>query len=77
MGKLERSEVALRVRLFFSEEKNNQLIFLNQQAMQMEWHSFKYSSFETPFHLHRLLIQKEKVLFPTALFYLSIKPQSK
>jgi len=63
--------------LFFSEEKNNQLIFLNQQAMQMEWHSLLYSSFETPFHLHRLLIQKEKVLFPNVLFNQPVKPQSK
>jgi len=73
---LERCEIILRVMLFFSEEKNNQLIFLNQQAMQMEWHSLPYSSFEAPFHLHRLLIQKEKVLFPNAPFYRLIKPHS-
>jgi len=74
--RLEGREVAVRVMLFFSEEKNNQLIFLNHQAMQMEGHSLLHSSFEMPFHLHRLMIQKDKVLFPNAPCYSPTKPQS-
>jgi len=67
---LERLEVILPFMLFFSEKKNNQLIFLNVQEMQMIMAmSVNTHVRSTPCSFAPLARSKREVVFPLLLFF--------